>query len=77
MTRRTDPPAPSEKRTDDEADAEGGTDETEVLGAIFRLVTSAIEACATERFPPVMPSSARARNSSGMLLMTMPVAKSA
>ena len=36
-----------------------------------------IEACATERFPPVMPSSARARNSSGMLLMTMPVAKSA
>ena len=41
------------------------------------LVTSAIDACATERLPPVMPSSARARNSSGMFLMTMPVANSA
>ena len=41
------------------------------------FVTSAMDACATDRLPPVMPSSARDRNSSGMFLMTMPVANSA
>ena len=35
-------------------------------------VTSAIAACATDRLPPVMPSSARATNSSGMLLKDDP-----
>ena len=40
-------------------------------------VTSAMAACATDRLPPVMPSSARATKSSGILRRMMPTAKSA